>query len=229
MTAPLVSIIIPVFNRVDYLGQALTNVQQQTHPSVEIVVVDDGSTEDVAATVANFPAVQYVSQTNQGPSAARNHGISLSHGEYLAFLDSDDLWRPEKIERQVGHLLAHLEIDIVYTRAENFVEPGHERPPHLKAADIGTSIPCIMTMLLRRSFFDSVGGFARELTHGEDTDWIMRARDAGVREHTIDEVFLDRRIHDSNLSSNVMQSRQNAFQILRDSIRRKREQQQGDD
>lgn len=228
MANPVVSVIVPVFNRSDLLRQALQSAEAQTYTPMETIVVDDGSTEDIASVVAAFPQARYLRQSKQGPSAARNHAIAESVGDHLAFLDSDDLWHPEKIARQMDHMQRASSIDIVYTRAENFLEEGCDCPSHLSEQDFGTSIPCIMTMLVRRSSFDKIGEFARDLTHGEDTDWIMRARDTGLEEHTIDEVLMSRRIHDSNLSSNLAQSRENALQILRQSILRKRAQGQND-
>ncbi|MEM7165574.1 MAG: glycosyltransferase family A protein [Planctomycetota bacterium] len=228
MTAPQVTVVIPVYNRPDYLTEALASLATQTHPRVQVIVVDDGSTDDIAAVVATFNDVVYLRQEQAGPSVARNLGIQHATGQYFAFLDSDDRWLPEKIACQVECAVANPETDLVYTRAVNFLEEGHACPPHMSDADFGVSIPCIMTMLVKAESFRRVGDFAPHLKHGEDTDWVLRARDAGLTEHTIDEPLLQRRIHGDNLSSNITQSRQNALEILRESIRRKRAQQEGD-
>jgi glycosyltransferase involved in cell wall biosynthesis len=101
----LVSAIIPTYNRADTICQAVDSVLQQTYPRVEVLVVDDGSTDDTLSRLERYgDRIQVIAQANAGPGAARNRGIELSHGEVLAFLDSDDLWFPTKIERQVALL-----------------------------------------------------------------------------------------------------------------------------
>jgi glycosyltransferase involved in cell wall biosynthesis len=94
----LVSIVIPTYNRADLLRQALDSALRQTYQNIQIIVVDDGSTDDTAATVAAYNGVTFISQKNAGPSAARNNGSKHAQGEYIAFLDSDDLWMPQYLE-----------------------------------------------------------------------------------------------------------------------------------
>src|SRR5438045_4181238 len=91
---PLVSVIMPVYNGAAYLAGALASISAQTYPRYELVVVNDGSTDDSAAIVQSFPNVRYVYQENQGIAAARNFGVSFSRGELVAFLDQDDYWAP---------------------------------------------------------------------------------------------------------------------------------------
>ncbi len=108
--SPLVSVIIPMYNTADYIEQTVKSVLSQTYNNFEIVIVDDGSTDKGAELVLsmqrNDSRIKYIFQKNQGVSAARNNGISNSSGEYLAFLDSDDLWKPEKLEKQIGRILS---------------------------------------------------------------------------------------------------------------------------
>ena len=102
---PTVTVIIPTFNRATSVVQAVQSVERQTHPNeqIEIVVVDDGSTDGTEEALARAcgRSLRYVKQANAGPSAARNHGLRLAAGELIAFLDSDDTWRPQKLEKQV--------------------------------------------------------------------------------------------------------------------------------
>jgi glycosyltransferase involved in cell wall biosynthesis len=102
---PLVSAIIPTYNRAHLVTDAVDSILGQTYPEVEIIVVDDGSTDDTLARLARYGSrIRVISQKNAGPAAARNRGIAAATGEFVAFLDSDDLWLPEKLERQVRML-----------------------------------------------------------------------------------------------------------------------------
>src|SRR5436853_749734 len=103
MTMPsLVSVIIPVYNCEQYLAEAIQSVLAQTHPTIELIVVDDGSTDNSAAVAKSFAVVRYVFQRQGGPGAARNRGISLARGSFLAFLDADDVWVAGKLTRQLA-------------------------------------------------------------------------------------------------------------------------------
>jgi len=102
---PLISAIIPTYNRADLVGDAIDSILAQTYPNVEIIVVDDGSTDNTKERLARYgDRIRIIYQRNAGPSAARNRGIAASHGEFISFLDSDDLWLPVKLERQIDLL-----------------------------------------------------------------------------------------------------------------------------
>ena len=113
---PRVSVIIPSYNCARYLGRAIDSACEQTYMDYEIVLVDDGSTDDTKDVAMQYgQKVTYLYQQNQGLSAARNQGISKASGELLAYLDADDMWYPEKLERQVAFLDAHPECGIVHS------------------------------------------------------------------------------------------------------------------
>ena len=120
---PLVSVIIPSYQSADALPNALDSVQRQTFTDLEVIVVDDGSTDDTRAVVEAAstadPRIRYLYQENQGPAAARNTGIAAAEGEYIALLDADDTWEPEKLAGQVAILERHPEIGIVITDSVN--------------------------------------------------------------------------------------------------------------
>ncbi len=111
MLEDYVSVIIPVYNNVQYLGEAIESVLKQSYTSYEIIIVDDGSTEDITGVVQHyldeFENIRLVQQTNMGPGPARNAGIRLAKGEWIAFLDADDIWCPEKMKKQVAYLKNH--------------------------------------------------------------------------------------------------------------------------
>ena len=110
---PLVSVVIPTFNRADTLGETLDSIFEQTYRPIEVIVVDDGSTDATAEVIKAYgDQIQYIYQNNAGPSAARNRGISQVGGDLITFLDSDDLWLPSKLETQV-RLMNRLDTSIV--------------------------------------------------------------------------------------------------------------------
>ncbi|MFB9991314.1 glycosyltransferase family 2 protein [Deinococcus oregonensis] len=188
---PMVSVIVPAYNAASYLPDALNSILGQTYPHLEVVVVNDGSTDDSAAVLAQFQAqdsrVKVVHQSNLGLPSARNTGIAASAGELLAYLDADDTIHPEKIERQLAYLQQHPEIDLVYSdycRADqdlNLVSEeviGIKRLP-LDEAYVYTNVFPVMSPLLRRRLADRVGDFDPSLRAAEDWDYWLRCQRAG--------------------------------------------------
>lgn len=188
----LVSVVIPVYNGVSTIGAALESVFRQTYPRYEVIVIDDGSTDGTEAAVAPWrQRVTYVQQRNAGAAMARNRGLELARGEYIAFLDADDSWMPEKLARQVAYLESHPEIALVHTdiyslRADGTQSASTRR--RLQPTD-GPNLPVIFayshvatsSAMLRRSALERVGGLDPTLTPDEDQDlWIRVAREGGI-------------------------------------------------
>lgn len=114
--AALISCIVPVFNGERYVSETLDSILAQTYRPLELIVADDGSTDGTAAVVARYgEPVRYLWQSNQGPAAARNLGVSAAQGEFVAFLDADDLWHPEKLTRQMARFHARPELSLSVT------------------------------------------------------------------------------------------------------------------
>ncbi len=172
VSAPLVSVVIPAYNAVTFLGATLDSVLTQSYPNLEIIVVDDGSTDATPHLLDTYgDRICVLRQTNSGQAAARNYGAREAHGELLAFLDSDDLWDRDKIAQQVDLLSRFTEALAVYCDHRTIDAQGdllassaalaHPRP----SGDILRSLllgPCIVTpglVLLRRRAFDVAGGF----------------------------------------------------------------------
>ena len=179
---PAVSVIIPTYNRCDLVREAIASVVAQTYRDFEVIVVDDGSDDDTAEVVQEFAGVWYVYQPNRGVAAARNHGVALSTGKLLAFLDSDDLWRPRKLETQVAFWTAHPQACICQTE-EVWLRHGVRVNPHNKhrkpAGDIfaRSLARCLVSpsaVMLRRELFERVGGFDENLPACEDYDLWLR-------------------------------------------------------
>lgn len=195
---PLVSVVMPAYNAENHIARSLRSILAQTYRNFEIIVVDDGSSDDTEGVVrATAPDAVYVRINNSGPAAARNEGNTHASGKYLAFLDADDLWHPRKLELQVAYLERHPDIGIVFCmwcetvpgesvvdweKKQRFREPiglkimpeksGWLYPDLLLDTMIHTS-----SVLLRKLLFDELGGFDQSLTIGEDYDlWIRLSR-----------------------------------------------------
>jgi len=180
---PTVSVVIPSFNRASILARALGSVFSQTHPPEEVIVVDDGSSDETERLVrTGFPEARYVWQENKGVAAARNRGARMALGRWLAFLDSDDEWLPEKLAHQLDALRAHPEFPVCHTN-ETWVRRGRRVNPMNKHAKFGGRIfrrcleLCVISpssVLLRCDLLDALGGFDETLPVCEDYDLWLR-------------------------------------------------------
>ncbi len=179
-----ISIIIPTYNRQEFLAKAVDSVLGQTCTDFELIVVDDGSTDDTARLAAGYGGrVRYLRQENRGPAAARNTGIRAAEGELLAFLDSDDSFAPEKLALQQAamaarpeYLISHTD-EIWYRRGELLHQKKKHFRPHglIFAACLKLCVVGMSTVMVRREFFDKIGYFDEELPCCEDYDLWLRA------------------------------------------------------
>jgi glycosyltransferase involved in cell wall biosynthesis len=204
MNSSLVSCIVPVFNGERYLGEALDSILQQTYRPIEIIVVDDGSTDATPAVAAGCgDRIRYVRQENAGAPTARNLGLRLARGEFLAFLDSDDLWHAEKLERQMLRFEARPELDLCVTFLRNFwIAELKLEEDRFKGHRLSQPLPgyVTQTLLARSSAFSRVGPFDESLKVGDPTDWFLRAGEHGLVTELLPDVLVDRRMHESNMS-----------------------------
>ncbi len=178
-----ISVIIPSYNRAHVLDRAIQSVLGQTTPAQEVIVVDDGSGDDTAAMMTErFPQCRYIKQDNRGVSAARNTGINAAHGEWLAFLDSDDEWLPGKLAAQRELLRQHTEIQICHTE-EIWIRNGRRVNPMKKHFKSGGHIfqnclpLCVISpssVVIHRDLFTEIGAFDEELPACEDYDLWLR-------------------------------------------------------
>jgi glycosyltransferase involved in cell wall biosynthesis len=219
----LISVVVPVHNGERFLAAALDSIAAQTHPAVETIVVDDGSIDESRSIVRGRSGVRLLTQEHQGVAAARNRGVQASRGDFLAFLDQDDIWYPEKLEVQRIHLHDHPEVDVVLGRQEPLLEPGVDTPyflaPDQVYGDLGGVLP--PTGLFRREAFDRVGLFDEDVPGEDDFDWLARAREAGLGIAVLDRIVMQRRIHDANQSRSV-DLRQAALDVITRIVARRR-------
>jgi glycosyltransferase involved in cell wall biosynthesis len=201
---PLVSCIVPVFNGERYLREALDSVLQQTYRQLELIVVDDGSTDGTAEIVVSYgDRLSALRQTNAGPAAARNRGLDETRGEFVAFLDADDLWHADKLIRQMARFAMRPDLDVCVTHARNFWIPElAEEEARFRQHRMARPLPGYLpsTMLARRRAFDLVGVFDATLGFGHSTEWFLRGAARGAVVEAMPDVLYYRRIHHTNRS-----------------------------
>src|SRR5918998_6058271 len=206
--AGLVSVVIPCYNQAHFLGEAIESVLAQSYPNFEIIVVDDGSTDDTSEVAGSYPKVRLVRQENQGLSGARNAGLARSEGEYVVFLDADDRLLPEALETGLEYLDAHPECAFVHGHYRYITVDGlplynSERPQPVIAEDRhyaellhNNYIAMLATVMYRRAVFESVGGFDTSLSACEDYELYLRiARRFLVCSH--EKLIAEYRLHDA--------------------------------
>ena len=199
---PLISVIIPVFNGERFLVAAIKSVLAQAYRPLEVIVVDDGSTDATREVAEKFHQhVRYIHQDSQGPSVARDTGIGASQGDIIAFIDADDLWTMDKLEIQLRLLDENPQARIVigclqYALPEKLGEYSFAFKK-LSSPYLGFSLGA---SLIRQSTFDAVGLLEPTMKHFEDVDWFLRARDAGFQILTHNEVVLYYILHGDNAS-----------------------------
>jgi glycosyltransferase involved in cell wall biosynthesis len=190
-----ITVVITAYNSQRHLAEAIESVLRQSLAPAQIVVVDDGSTDGTAEIALSFPAVELIRQENSGPGAARNAGVRAARHPWLALLDSDDLWHPDKLQKQI-EWVREKEIELVFTSMRNarLEADGRYKPESL-------IIPGLLptTFLGSRDLFTRFGPFAEDRTFGEFIEWMARVDEAGLRYDVLPEVLATRRIHTTNL------------------------------
>ena len=220
---PLISVVVPVRDMEQYLGDALRSVFAQSYRPLEVIVVNDGSTDGSAEVARAFPEVILLEQENCGVAAARNRGIDGSHGELIAFLDADDIWEPEKLSLQEQWLRQHPEIGYVTAHFRNVLEEGVPRPAWIRQEQLEEAQKGgVPNLLVRRSVFDAAGRFDPAHRSGSDLDWVVRAKDAKVLSAVLPQVLLRRRIHRTNHSYHWQGGKTMLLRALKASIDRQR-------
>lgn len=221
----LVSVIIPVFNREAFLAEAVESALGQAGASLEVIVVDDGSTDGTARVAAQFAdRIRYVFQENAGPPAARNRGVSLAGGEFLAFLDSDDLWPPGRTGILVDWLNAHPATGVAMGHMKYIPVETSRSPQYAKAL---AETPAVLNYnlsaaLIRVSAMRAVRSFDETLRYSDDWDWFVRAREQGIGIDILPDVTLINRRHRENLSNQRAVGDHYTLQMLKKSLDRRR-------
>jgi glycosyltransferase involved in cell wall biosynthesis len=228
MSDALVSCIVPVYNCEAYLAESIESILAQPHRPIEVIVVDDGSTDRTAEVIRGFgDRVRGLTQPNAGPAVARNTGLAAARGTFIAFNDSDDLWVSGKLATQMALLEARPELDFCVGHVQNFwVEEMRDEADRYKGHRRSEPIAgwVTPTLLARRSAFERVGAMNATLGHGDSADWFLRARESGLRGELLPDVLLRRRIHANNRSRiTATQSRDEFLALLKRNKDRRKE------
>ncbi len=221
--APRISVVVPAYNAAKFLPEAIESITSQSLAPSEIIVVDDGSKDDTLS-IAQALCDQVVVQENQGAGAARNAGVSASSGDYLAFLDADDLWSPDKLSWQWNILESNSALDMVFGHVQQFVSTDCTLEEAAAWACPTQPMPGYLpgTVLVRRSAFDQVGPFRTDLTVGETIDWYVRAIETGLKGHLMQEVILHRRVHGQNQTLQHRDAQRDYLRVVKASLDRRR-------
>lgn len=200
----LISCVIPVFNGEKYFKETLDSVLAQTYRPLEVIVVDDGSTDSTPEIAQTYSgSIKYVRQDNQGVAAAKNTGLGFSRGEFIAILDADDLWHAEKLERQMVKMRQQPEIDLCFTQFQNFWMPelaDEEQRYRDSSLAQPSSAWSICTLLAHRSCFQRFGNFHDGTRYLEDMTWCLRARRQGAVIEVLPDILMYRRFNIDSLT-----------------------------
>jgi glycosyltransferase involved in cell wall biosynthesis len=226
MRSALISVIIPTYNNALYLEEAIQSVLEQSYPAVELIVVDDGSTDETAALLGTY-AQRLTSQfqANAGIAGARNAGYRLSHGEFIAFLDADDVFTPGRLQLQMSAFDEDPALQCVQGHMEQFVSP--ELPADfaagIRSPTTGVmAAPLASTTLIRREAYQRVGAWDETLNVGVDMDWYARLQESGVRYRMLPQVLLRRRIHRNNTNLRCAGEQSERLHVLKNVLDRRR-------
>lgn len=224
MKPRLISVIVAAYNAEEYLAEALDSIFSQDYQSQEVIVVDDGSTDETAAIAKSHPKVHYVWQHNQGNGMARNTGLSHTAGELISFLDADDIWLPGKSSIEAEYLAHHPESGCVIASMRNFLQSGAAQP--FWVSDEMLSQDCkayhLGTLMAHRWVFQQVGNFDPALAFSTDLDWFARLIESRIEFGALPDVLLRRRIHATNMTAGNTLPEQHRVRMLKRSIDRKR-------
>lgn len=217
-TLPLVSVIVPVYNGAAFLAAALDSIRAQAYPALDILVIDDGSTDASIRIAAEAGGdVRVLSQAHQGPAAARNLGLAEAQAEFIAFLDADDLWPSGKLAAQMAWLVADPSLAVVLGRVQAFGAPGVPLPTTEPVIDVHLG-----SGAFRREVFERVGVFDASLRFSEDHDWFLRAREQGINMVVMEAVTLLYRVHAGNMTRQADAAGYGLAAVLKRSLDRRR-------
>ncbi len=221
----LVSVILPVYNCERYVAEAIESVLSQGSVPLELIVVDDGSTDESGAIARAYgDRLRYCRQENQGTGAARNTGIARARGGHLAFIDADDIWAEDRLAQQMPVLRADPDLDIVSGFVQPFYSPeldeAFKRTIHCSEEPLPGHV--MGAMLIRRDSFDRVGMFDTGWQIGIDMSWYVRAREVVLNMKVLPDVVLHRRLHRENACLQKREFISQRARILKASLDRRR-------
>jgi glycosyltransferase involved in cell wall biosynthesis len=193
-----VSVLLPVCNGERYIAEAIESVLGQTVPPVELIIVDDGSTDSTRSVLEKFSGkITLLTQPNRGQTEALLEALKIARGEYLAFQDADDIWVPQKLEWQLAALAADPALGAVFGMMRQFISPDVpvERHAAIRPAQEIAAGEVRVCMLVRRSEFERIGNFDPYYRGVSFTEWLGRAKRMGLKSRILDRIVALRRLH----------------------------------
>lgn len=222
--AAKISVIIPVYNAAQYIAQAIQSVLDQTYKVHEIIVVDDGSTDNSSAIIQQFSDVIYLFKENSGVSATLNLGVRNISGDFIAFLDADDYWAIDKIEKQMLEFNKDSNLELVFGHHKCFYSKNAEELSQDELINSQLTLPAFFkgALLAKKESFFKVGLFDETIVMGDFLDWYRRALDINVCIKMIPDIVLFRRIHGENMSIRNQAKISDFVKIMKASMDRRR-------
>ena len=226
-----VSVIVPVYNGEKYIAECIDSVLAQTVKPNEIIVVDDGSTDNTARIVNKYQSVKYIFQKNKGVGHARNLGIDESSGEFIMFLDHDDFYAPNKLESCLKQFKIDPSISIIKGKVQlifsnkDISNTFYEICPQLKNQEIISRTVLLGAAIFRRECLINIGGFNPEMSPADDVDLWVRLSQQNLNIHHMDDIFLYYRRHDTNMTNQAgfsNESAKNTLEMLHRTIQNRR-------
>ena len=209
---PQVSVIMPVFNGEAYLEAALQSVEHQMPmENLQFIIVNDGST-DRTSDILRYrePALYVINQVNQGAPVARNTGLRVATGDFISFIDADDLWTKGRLTRQLHYMAANPEVELLQERIQHIRFNGVEWTDE----DAPFHALSLSAALFRRHLFDRLGPMDETMSYCDDVDWFLRAQRAGVKLRRLDDIALLYRRHENNLTNDSRQVKHYTLRAL---------------
>jgi len=218
----LVSVVIPAYNGARFIRQTIESIRAQKNDLIEIIVIDDGSTDATGKTVAALGKdIRYQYQKNQGPAAARNAGILMSKGAFIAFLDADDIWPAGRLHAMLTEFKKNQNLEIVMGHVESLINNAPETfPRRLMMPHI---LPVFGCGLFKRQVFNSNGLLDPALRCSEDQDWFLRAKEQKILIKIIKATTLKKRIHEDSMTDGTQWKDVDILKVLKKSLDRRRE------
>ena len=227
LTDPLITIGIPVYNGAEFLRDTIESAIGQSYRPIQIVVVDDGSTDGSAEIASSFAEVTVLQQSQGGPSSARNRALGIADGELITFIDADDQMTPDGLVSQYRHIVDNPHLECVFGFADTKLEPGTQLPSWLKVPAGYDSVVPFPSALMRTATLRRVGGFDESVRVGEWFELFTRLREAPFEVAVIPVEVINKRIHDKNLSHQQEAMQAEMFLSLKKRLDRRRNQQTG--
>jgi glycosyltransferase involved in cell wall biosynthesis len=206
---PLISVLIPTYNYGQFIAEAIDSILAQEYDNLEIIVVDDGSTDNTREIVEHYgETIKYFHKENSGIASTRNYCLAKACGEYIAWLDADDFWLPGKLHAQVKYLEEHLDCQIVFTKYRHFEDKENQEKKYYSDGKI---LSWFTSALMKKEVFAKCGNFDENLIIYEDSEMIYRFATSGIDiSHVLDNIYYMRRLHGNNAT--VITKTSNSYQ-----------------